>query len=279
MAEKKKRRYSSWAAVAVFFVLAALVVWPFIEPKLLLVNNETIESPQIPEGFDGFRIAHLSDIHHGEHFSKERARRLVDKVNALSPDLIVITGDYVYGSEDFIGPCFEELARLDAQYGVYSVRGNHDHWAGPALTLSEMARAGIIDIENRGVWIERDGHRFWLGGVDDLWESNQDGKAALGDATRDDFVVLLSHNPDYVKDAPVDNIDLMLCGHTHGGQVTFFGLFAPILPIEGGQRYRSGRVDEGDMTMIISRGIGSISPAVRFFSPPEIVLIELERKG
>ena len=113
--------------------------------------------------------------------------------------------------------------------------------------------------------------------MDDLWEGTQDLEATTQDALADDFVILVSHNPDYAEHMDTDRVDLVLNGHTHGGQVTFFGLWAPFVPSEFGQKYRSGVVQTGSTIVVISNGIGTITPPVRFFARPEIVLVVLER--
>jgi hypothetical protein len=142
-----------------------------------------------------------------------------------------------------------------------------------------MVEAGIEWINNRAVWVERAGQRIKVGGVGDLWEGSQDLTATIEDVTEDDFVVLVSHHPDYVETINTRKVDLAFAGHTHGGQVTLFGLWAPFVPSAYGQKYRSGVVETGLTTVIVSNGIGTIPPPVRFFARPEIVLVHLNRES
>jgi predicted MPP superfamily phosphohydrolase len=254
-----------------------LVAYAVLEPYWLTVREVHIMDPDVPEPFAGLRIAFLTDIHHGPDFSLGRVRKAVERTNQLQPDIVLLGGDYVYGDPKYIVPCFGELARLEAAIRKFGVLGNHDHWQGAVLTSKSMVDAGIEWVNNRAVWVYRDGQRIRIGGVGDLWEGSQNITATIADATEEDFVILLSHNPDYVERMTTRAVDLVLSGHTHGGQVTFFGLWAPFVPSRYGQKYRTGTVDTGFTTVIISNGIGTIPPPVRFFARPEIVLVHLER--
>jgi predicted MPP superfamily phosphohydrolase len=258
------------------FLLTAFLAWLVIEPRILLTTEMTVTDTDIPPEFDGFKIVHLSDIHHGSHVSLDFVRKAVEKTNALGPDLIVISGDYISKNKKYIGPCFDELKGLQSEYGVLSVLGNHDYWTDADMVRAAMKRSRIEDLENRSKWIRKQGAKIKVGGVGDLWESEQDLDSTTSDVQENDFVVLLSHNPDYAEEVPPDLVDLMLCGHTHGGQFTFFGLYAPKLPVSTGQKYRSGMVERQGMKIVVSRGIGMIAPPVRFFCPPQIILITLK---
>jgi predicted MPP superfamily phosphohydrolase len=140
-----------------------------------------------------------------------------------------------------------------------------------------MQAAGIVVLDNHAEWIVLGEERIRIGGVGDLWEDSQDLSATTDGVQDDDFVILLSHNPDYVEDIRTGAIDLVLSGHTHGGQLTLFGLWAPIVPSRFGQKYRSGIVRTPFTTAIISNGIGTITPPLRLFARPEIILIRLRR--
>jgi predicted MPP superfamily phosphohydrolase len=256
-----------------------VVAYSFWEPYCLTVREVHVVDRDVPIAFDGTRIAFLTDIHHGPYFSLARVSKAVEMANQLQPDIMVLGGDYVFGSPEYIAPCFAELARLEAPMGIFGTLGNHDHWQDAVLTSENMVEAGIEWINNRAVWIERDGQRIKIGGVGDLWEGSQDLTPTVEGVTEDDFVLLVSHNPDYVERMPSERVDLVFAGHTHGGQVTLFGLWAPFVPSAYGQTYRSGVVDTGFTTVIVSNGVGTIPPPVRFFARPEIVLVHLHREG
>ena len=201
--------------------------------------------------------------------------------NALKPDVIALAGDYVHRYASFIAPGIEELGKLKAKLGRFAVRGNHDNWNYhahedfEALSRAALAEAKLPDLNNTGVWLERSGTRLRICGVGDLWTDHQDLKAALGDATESDAVLLLSHNPDFVETIRDRRVGLVLSGHTHGGQVIVPGFGAPIVPSRYGQKYLHGLVQGPCCRVFVTRGIGTISPPVRFLCRPEIVLITL----
>ena len=265
------------AVIVVGLAIATLLGIMLLEARSLRTYAFTVTDPELPSAFDGLRVAFISDVHLGPYVSRAQVRRVVDRVDGLHPDLIVLGGDYAYRDAGAIRPAFAELKRLRAPLGVYGVLGNHDHWLGAATTRSAMEAAGIRDLDNRGVWLERGTARIRLCGVDDLWEGRQDLPAALADAAPSDFVLLVSHNPDVAETLADGQADLLLSGHTHGGQVTIFGLWAPLLPSKYGQKYRAGLVDAGAVTVLVTTGVGTTVVPFRFFARPEIALLTLRR--
>ena len=271
------RRRRILALVPLLGVL--LIAYTFVEPHILHIRPVVFRHPDLPEAFHGLSIVFLSDIHHGPFLSLPRVREVVRRTNELSPDLILLGGDYVHRDVKYIEPVFTELAQLSAPLGVYGVLGNHDHWESQAKTRKAMRAAGIVSIDNDAVWIGRGGARMRLGGVGDLWEDAQRLNVTLEGTAEEDFVLLVSHNPEYASDVVDPRIDLMLSGHTHGGQCSVLGLWAPILPSRTGNKYRSGWVQAPHTTVFISNGIGTITPPVRFCTPPQILYMQLERRG
>lgn len=271
----RTRRHRALAPAIVLAAVLALLAYMALEARDLTVNRVEFASPELPLALDGLTVALVTDVHHGPFLSRARVRDAVDRVNALEPDVIVLGGDYVHRDAKYIAPVFAELARLRAPLGVYGVLGNHDHWEGATATRRAMSAAGITLIENAGVWLEAEGARLRLGGVGNLWEGEQRLGGAVGDAGADDFVLLVSHNPDYVEALTEGTVDLVLAGHTHGGQVRFVGAGAPWVPSEFGQRYRSGLVTKGPVPVLVSNGVGTVSPPLRFLAPAQIVLLTL----
>jgi predicted MPP superfamily phosphohydrolase len=263
----------------IFLIGIILGIYVFLEPFLLEEKYVDLQSPDLPEQFRDTRIVFLTDIHHGPYFSRARLGRLVNRVNGLQPDIVLLGGDYVHRSPNYIKPCFAELKNLEAPLGVYGVLGNHDHWEGAALTRQCMAGAGIRLIDNEAYWLEKNGGRIKVGGVGDYLEDILDIEPTIADVNNNDFVVLVTHNPDYAEEMGTDKVDLVLAGHTHGGQVTFFGLWAPILPSEYGQKYRTGIVEVVGAKVIVSNGVGNITPPVRFFARPQIIIVDLQKAG
>jgi uncharacterized protein len=268
-------RAFKWKAILLLFIVTGL--YSAIEPFWLHNKIYVIEHRDIPQAFHNTKIIFLSDIHHGPFFSRSRVRRLVDRVNAEKHDIILLGGDYVHRDRKYIIPCFEELKKLSAPLGIYGVLGNHDYWEDPNLTKEKMMESGIAIANNQAFWVEKGKERIKIGGVGDYLEDVQDINPTIGDVQKNDFVILLSHNPDYAARLNTDKIDLILSGHTHGGQVTLVGWWAPLVPSKYGQKYRTGLVDLGKFILIVSNGIGVITPPVRFFARPQIVTVILKR--
>ena len=165
----------------------------------------------------------LSDIHHGPFSSREQIERAVETANRLQPDIIALTGDYISKERHYAAPCAEMLGRLKAKYGVFAVLGNHDHWVDAALITDLFRAEGITVLINEGMHFEKNGASFWLAGVDDTMVGLEDLSLALAGARRDEMKLLLAHNPIILRRAARASVDLVLSGHTHGGQVAIRG--------------------------------------------------------
>ncbi|MBI1918317.1 MAG: metallophosphoesterase [Planctomycetes bacterium] len=248
-----------------------------LEAGWLRVQRQTIAVPRLPAPFAGKTVALLADPHHGPFTSLQQIEAIVDTTNALRPDLVALAGDYVVESRGhvYIAPCLRELGRLRAPLGVFAVPGNHDHWDDIALTHQAIRDNGIIDVTNAGCWVEWDGVRLRVGGVDDLWTGKQHLSAALGDATADDACLLLCHNPDYVETLRDRRVGLVLSGHLHGGQIVVPGLGYHCLPSKYGTKYLHGLVRTPYTQVFVSRGLGTTGLPFRFRCRPEIDLLTL----
>lgn len=267
-----------------------LLTYSSLETRWIKTTYVTIESPDIPKSFNGIRIVFVSDIHHGASLSRERVTKLVQRINNLNPDIIILGGDYVSRDEKYIKPVFDELRNLKSKYGVYGVMGNHDYFVNGDLTLKMMARNGIKLCDNKSYWLKINRDSIKIGGVDDPDGQDPELDSTVFDVHKKDFCILISHRPEFIDKINDDLVDLTISGHTHGGQVTFFGLWAPILPTENGiwaslslskesQKYRYGLLHSKPyMQSYISSGIGTRSPHFRFFCRPEIAVLELKRK-
>jgi uncharacterized protein len=241
----------------------------------ITIKRYIFRSKDVPKEFEGIRIVFLSDIHHGKCFSTEKLRALVEMTNNMDPDLILLGGDYVDRDPERIVSFFKEAASFYAPLGVFGVLGNHDRWTDGDLTEKCMSEAGITLLDNRAVWIERAGAHIRVGGVGDLTTSTQDIMPMLDGTHEDDLMILVTHHPNYAMQLPKNKIDLMLCGHTHGGQVSFRGKWIPPWPGEAKLKYLTGVVKEGGTTMIISNGIGTVGPPIRICAAPQIWEITL----
>ncbi len=246
-----------------------------IERNIVTVNRYKIFLPNLPTSFNGFSIAQLTDIHFGTLVSAAFVEDVVATTNQLKTDLIVCTGDYVHerNTAKEIDTVWPILAKLQARYGVYSVLGNHDHWADTERSLYWLDRTGQ-DLRHKCIPIQKGNERIVLGGAGDLWEDSLNIDRAFSNSSENDCRILLSHNPDSVDQEFNSKVSLVLSGHTHGGQVRvpFYG--ATVLPVQN-KKYSSGIIDTPKTKLFISRGIGWAIIPVRFNCFPEIAVIEL----
>lgn len=242
------------------------------EANSISVEHIKIKLKRLPKQLDGFRLVHLSDIHHSPFTSLEHISRVVEVSNRLKPDMFVLTGDYVSHDTDYIAPVAEVLAQLKAEHGIYACLGNHDHWTDAGLVTHLFRGEGINLLINEGFRFRARGTKFWLAGVDDLMVGKTDVRAALDGSKENEFKLLLAHNPQIVRRAVRYGVDLMLSGHTHGGQVKIRDEEKRILPR---RKLSSGLHRRQNTQIYITRGIGTVVVPIRYQCPPEISLIEL----
>ena len=255
------------------------------------VRNYSISSIDIPESFDGYRIAFASDFHLKSKFKERQLHGTVKALQTIAPDILLLGGDYQEGCE-YVEPLFTELGRVNTPDGTYAVLGNNDYERCTDLIRSEMQKQGINLLENATATIHRGNDSILLWGANAYAghyptvrqregiasnPQNRNHKSEIINPT--DFVILLTHTPDYVEDADISGVDLALAGHTHGGQVTFFGLYAPVTASKYGKRFRTGlRYNSQDIPVIISGGLGTSRYPIRFCAPTDIVVVTLQSK-
>jgi len=256
-----------------------------IERHFIEIVPQTFLIPGLPEAFHGYRIAQLSDIHL-EHFTEDFfLRHAVAKINELKPDMVLITGDYI--SNNTSGPddrayaamphCGEILSHLECPLR-YGILGNHDVAVDSAAVVDMLRTHGITPLVNAHAPIERAGQRLWVAGVDDCYFGAPDLSLAIPDAPTAP-VLLMCHEPDYMdsilRHPRSPSIDLVLSGHSHGGQVRMPFVGALQLPPLG-TKYSMGRYQFGKTHLYVNRGLGTVGLPVRFNCPPEITHITLQ---
>ncbi len=254
------------------------------------LNLETVERPihlaNLPPAFHGFRIAQLSDIHIGPFMPEEEIRKFAAIANALKPDLMVLTGDYVTFDAGTQYAVVAALAGLRAPFGVYGCLGNHDAWAGVEDSITALFAANRTRIL-RGASVPIAMGRDWFNliGVD-FQSRRRFGPSApvkhlLGNIegliTRGQVNILLSHNPDTFDRAAALGIDLSMAGHTHGGQAALEFISPEIAPSRLVTPYVAGLFQKPGGQLYVNRGIGTIGVPIRIGAPPEITVYQLER--
>lgn len=281
------RQVSAWTLASGLGLLGTYSV--FVEPRWPRLQRRRLPLRDLPADLAGLKVLHLTDIHLGRLTSARYLRRIVERCNHLAPDLVLLTGDYILGTREFLIPCARILAGLRSSLGTIAVMGNHDHWAGIDHSRAALQQAGAHLVDNSRLWISRGGLTdaipagggLCVAGVGDLWEDRSDLDAALRNADPAMPCLLLSHNPDFAETDAVKNspyrVDLMLSGHTHGGQVRLPGVPPFITPSRYGSKYAAGLVQGPRFPVFVSVGIGITILPVRFMVRPEIVLLELVR--
>lgn len=267
-------------AVAVTLALLLFVVWSLVEARLVFVDESIVSSPDLPADLDGTRIAFASDIHAGSLLGQARMQATLDQLQALDGDLIILGGDFGgggrYGYEWF----YPAAARLHAPLGVYAVLGNHEGGGGRARAIGDLQRAGITLLLNDNLRVSEGGAGLRLAGLDDHITGTPDIDSAAEGISPSEFAILLSHNADALPEGlprVPGAFDLALSGHNHGGQITVFGLWAPVLPSQYGQRFRGGWQQIDGVPLLVSRGAGVFVVPMRFFAPAQIHVITLRR--
>jgi len=273
-----------WLVNAGFATIAGTLVWGYtFGSRELTVTDLRVPVRALPAAFDGFRLVHLSDLHLGTHLDTDELATHVERVNALAPDLICITGDLVDRAET-CATAFPVLARLRARHGVVVTLGNHDFAAGAdAVTRALRRLTPFTVLRDARHDVARDGAVLALAGVDDLgldWARGVPEHPALPDLARAVTdgapLVVLSHRPDCFAQAARLGADLVLSGHTHGGQLA--------LPFPRGRqrnlaqfitRFNRGVYRDGDATLYVNRGLGFTAQRIRLFTPREIACITL----
>ena len=269
-----RRRFLGGAAVA---VAGASVAKGMISAR---GEHEVVDVEfrlaKLPRELDGFTIVQLSDLHTGMTIDRDFVQRVVDRANALEPDLIALTGDLIDGKVDDLRDDVAPLGQLRAKHGVFAVTGNHEYYAGVDAWITEITRLGARYLRNELVTITKGAASFDLAGVDDHSADGYPGhgedlKAATATRDPNHALVLLAHQPRQVRRAARHGVDLQLSGHTHGGQIWPWHYIVSLQ--QGG--LLAGRYQQDDTQLYVTRGCGYWGPPVRLGAPLEITRVIL----
>jgi uncharacterized protein len=235
----------------------------------------------LPPALDGLRIVQISDVHVGPTIGARYVRHIVERALSLKPDLYALTGDFVDGPVERLGPHLAPLAQLAADKPAFFVTGNHEYYSGARAWVEHFRGLGVRILQNEHAMLDVRGARLLVGGVNDPAAGRFD-KAARPDAiraaaahVRADFRLLLAHNPKLASRAAQAGFGLMLSGHTHAGQ--FFPWTLAVRLVHA--PHVAGLSREGTMWVYVSPGTGSWGPPVRFGTRPEITLLRLMKLG
>lgn len=273
-------RRAFWSATACGFGGAAYST--FVEPHRLAVTQHHLRLAGWPRALDGLTVAHLTDLHRSKIISRDYLQRCIARTNALQPDLLLVTGDYLtqehYGdraaAEALVADVADCLGQARARYGVFASLGNHDHWFDGDTVTRHLQNAGIPVLRNQNNAVSINGTWLPVIGLGDLWTEGVDETKAFA-GVPDAPALVLMHNPDTFEHWSRPGSHLILSGHTHGGQVNLPLIGPPVVPSRYGAKYAHGLFRRDATYMYVSRGVGMISPGVRFNCRPEIAYFRL----
>lgn len=243
-------------------------------PYSLVVERVQIALRNLPSAAEGMRIVQLSDFHLYPFTKLPHIERAIVLANSLEPDVIVLTGDYVLESAEAIFDLAPTLAQLNPRTAFLAAMGNHDYWTNATVIAQGFAEQGIRLLQNEHVTLP---NGVVIAGLDDPWSGMPDLAATLEGIQAEQPVVLLAHEPDFFDLFATDpRLDLMLSGHTHGGQVNLPIFGAPYLP-RYGRKYVRGHHLLGAAQLYVNRGIGTTGGNFRLDAAPEVTEITLVR--
>jgi predicted MPP superfamily phosphohydrolase len=256
-----------------------------VEPTWLELNNCNIPIADLPAAFNGFRIAHLTDFHCSRHVTPSYVREAVDLAQVQAADVVVLTGDFIHHGFRYVERVAEALSRLSAPHGVYAVLGNHDYSIRNALGFRRhrhlhraveraLGASGIKVLRNEAIPVSRQGAAIFLIGLDDLWSRTCDLDRAFAGLSPDVPCITLAHNPRTIERLAGRRCDLMLSGHTHGGQVRFRKTGRP----RSRRRYTAGLYVHQNTHLYVNKGVGFGTLRFRYGVRPEVAILTLSRQ-
>ena len=246
-------------------------------PNWVESNKIHLHLPHLPASFNGFRIVQIGDLHFGTWLTVEKLLEAIEIANSYDPDLVVITGDFIsYHPQAYHKEISSALANLSSRYAKLAVLGNHDHWTNANIVRDTLKEAGVTELNNCAMHIQRGVDRIYIAGVDDHYVGNDRLEQASAQIPEGALAILLAHEPDYAEISSQTGLfSLQLSGHSHGGQI-ILPLIGPLyLPLHG-RKYPRGLYKVRDMYLYTNRGLGTAELQIRYNCPPEITLIELD---
>lgn len=242
------------------------------------IKRYEIYSEQVPDSFNGFRIAFASDFHYESRFDAKRLEGAVRALQATDADMLLLGGDYRGRKGGNMEELFSALARVKTPYGTYAVMGNHERGESDTLVRRAMSHTGVRLLEHKVDTIRKGNEYILICGIRNPFDLKQNGVSPTLTLRPEDFVVMLVHTPDYVEDTDISNTDLALAGHTHGGQVSLFKRWTPAHFSKYGNRFLTGlKYNSQGIPVIITNGLGTSRKDIRLFTPSEVIIIELKK--
>ena len=283
---KEKKHPILKIIVFLILLISAIIAYGFfIEPKLITVKEQKITINNLPDNFNGFKIVHISDIHYGKIFDQKQLQKLVDSINEQKPDIVVLTGDLLdkntYINQNTVTQISTLLNKINATAGKYAINGENDLNFDEWMTI--ITKAGFKDLNNTYDTIYKDGYQsIFIAGA-----STKEDKLSINDKLKTSidylnsfekdgpiYKILLLHEPDTIDELTVNPFNLILAGHSHGGQVRL-PLIGPLIYKEGAIKYHNNYYKIENTDLYISNGLGASNYNFRLFNTPSYNLYRL----
>ena len=283
---KEKKHPILKTVVFLILLISAIIAYGFfIEPKLITVKDQKIIINNLPDNFNGFKIVHISDIHYGKGFDQKQLQKLVDSINEQKPDIVVLTGDLLdknaYLNQKSVNKIANLLNKINASAGKYAINGENDLNFDEWMTI--ITNAGFKDLNNTYDTIYKDGYQsIFIAGA-----STKEDKLSINDKLKTSidylnsfekdgpiYKILLLHEPDTIDELTVNPFNLILAGHSHGGQVRL-PIIGPLIYKKGAIKYHNNYYKIENTNLYISNGLGASDYNFRLFNTPSYTLYRL----
>jgi predicted MPP superfamily phosphohydrolase len=267
---------ASTFALVVYLGGLLLAIWGvFVRRRWVLLRKVELVMPGLPREFDGYRVAQLSDLHIGGLTPRKWGEAWARLSNGAEPDLCVVTGDLVSSGVDFHDDIAAVIGSLRAEDGVFVTMGNHDYFGDGEPLIRLLREGGATVLRNEGATVTRGQASLFVAGVDDTWTRRANVALALADRAPGAFTLLLAHDPALFPAAVREGANLVLSGHTHGGQVAlpFFPRLISLARLT--HRFCLGVYREGNSALYVNAGLGTTGPPIRLGVAPEVAILTL----
>ncbi|MED2839984.1 metallophosphoesterase [Bacillus wiedmannii] len=271
--------------ILVIGILVSFSIFLYVQNNLISITEVKITSNKIPSSFKGFKILQISDLHNKKFGDSQET--LIQKVKIINPDIIAITGDLIDSKSYDPEVSMELIRELVKKYPVYFVTGNHEKWSGKYNDLEkELKKHHVTILRNEHVSIQKGEQKINLLGIDDpefVTGNRDEGNVVKDEIIKakfemqpDTYNVLLSHRPEFLTEYADEQIDLVLSGHAHGGQVRLPFIGGVVAPNQGIlPTYTAGLYEKQNTSIVVSRGLGNSIIPQRIFNRPELVVVQL----
>lgn len=257
----------------------------FVSVSSISIVNQKISSTKINDDMNDLKIAFISDIHYNHFMNKERLTKMIERINAFKPDILLFGGDLfddptLYPIDENVTKELAEcLSQLQADYGKFAVLGETDHHESVLPIVEDLLfQADFELLKNQNIQLTKEGSStIYLIGIDSLVGGNPDVEMSLQEVDTNAFTIVLTHAPDLISQLPSNGIDLVLAGHSHGGQIAL-PFIGALNKKEGALSYSKGEYWINQTQLIVSNGMGTTDTDIRIFADPQCHILRLTNK-